>query len=117
MTRKWQDLEPVNWRLLVRLEKVEQEEISAGGIIIGTASDEEYRQSGQIEGHIMAVGPVAGKYVYWPDEKPQEYKVGDKVQFHKLAGMLVRDLNDGYVYRWIQDSDIQGKIKGEEIEV
>lgn len=114
--RTWEQLEPVNWRLLVRLEKVEREEYSSGGILLETEIDEEYRQSGQTEGYIMKVGPVAGKYVYWPDEPPQEYKVGDKIQFHKLAGQLVKGLDDGYVYRWIQDSDVQGKINDEEVE-
>jgi len=70
-------LKPLGDRVVV--EPVEQEEVTAGGIVLPETAKEKPQQ-----GNILAVGPGSrdedGKYI------PMDVKVGDKVLYAKYSG-------------------------------
>lgn len=109
------------WKLLVRVEHlaVDKEKKTESGIIyeIIDNRDAELEQEGNCFAYIVSVGPVAGKYQYWPDEKKQEFHVGQCVFIHRFAGSLVPTAitNDSkHMYRIINDLDVQLIIAGKE---
>ena len=92
---------PLQDRVLVR--RTEEEERSAGGIIIPDTVKEK-----PMEGKIVAVGPGArdenGKLV------PLSVKVGDRVLFGKWSGTEVKI--DGEELSIMKESDIFGIVEG-----
>ena len=92
---------PLHDRVLIR--RVEQDEKTAGGIIIPDTAKEK-----PIEGEVLAVGPGGrdenGKLV------PLDVKVGDRVLFGKWSGTEVRI--DGEELAIMKESDILGVIEG-----
>ena len=90
---------PLHDRVVVR--RVEQEEKTAGGIIIPDTAKEK-----PMQGEVVAVGPggrdEAGKLV------PIELKAGDKVLFGKWSGTEVK--LDGDELLIMKESDIMGVI-------
>ena len=92
---------PLHDRVLVR--RVEQEEKTAGGIIIPDTAKEKPQ-----EGEIVAVGPGArgedGKL------HPLDVKEGDRVLFGKWSGTEVKV--DGEELLIMKESDIMGVIEG-----
>ena len=93
---------PLHDRVLVR--RVEQEEKSAGGIIIPDTAKEK-----PMEGEIVAAGPGArdetGKLV------PLDVKQGDRILFGKWSGTEVK--LDGEELLIMKESDIMGIIEGQ----
>jgi len=90
---------PLHDRVVVR--RIEQEEKTAGGIIIPDTAKEKPQ-----EGEVLAVGPGAredGKLVA-PD-----VKVGDRVLFGKWSGTEVK--LDGKDLIIMKESDIMGVIE------
>src|ERR1700751_169304 len=91
--RPWQD------RVLIR--RIEQEEKSAGGIIIPDTAKEK-----PMEGEILAAGPGArgedGKL------QPMELKAGDRVLFGKWSGTEIK--LDGEELIIMKESDIMGVL-------
>jgi chaperonin GroES len=91
---------PLHDRVLVR--RIEQDEKTAGGIIIPETAKEKPQ-----EGEIIAVGPGArdesGKVV------ELDVKVGDRVLFGKWSGTEVKI--DGQEYLIMKESDILGIIE------
>ncbi|MFO0996612.1 MAG: co-chaperone GroES [Alphaproteobacteria bacterium] len=92
---------PLHDRVVVR--RIEQEEKTAGGIIIPDTAQEK-----PMEGEIIAVGPGArnekGEVV------PLDVKVGDRVLFGKWSGNEVKI--DGKDLLIMKESDIMGVIEG-----
>ncbi len=92
---------PLHDRVLVR--RVEQEEKTAGGIIIPDTAKEKPQ-----EGEVVAVGPGArgedGKL------HPLDVKEGDRVLFGKWSGTEVKV--DGEELLIMKESDIMGVIEG-----
>jgi len=92
---------PLHDRVLVR--RLEQEEKTAGGIIIPDTAKEKPQ-----EGEVLSVGPGAR------DEKgelhPLDVKVGDRVLFGKWSGSEVKI--DGEELAIMKESDILGIIEG-----
>ena len=90
---------PLHDRVVVR--RLEQEEKTAGGIIIPDTAKEKPQQ-----GEIIAVGPGArdesGKVV------PLDVKPGDKVLFGKWSGTEVRIDNEDLLV--MKESDIMGVL-------
>ena len=70
-------IRPLHDRVIVK--RVEEEEVTKGGIIIPDTAKEK-----PIEGEIIAVG--AGKILENGKKQPLEVKKGDKVLFGKYAG-------------------------------
>jgi chaperonin GroES len=93
---------PLHDRVLLR--RVEQDEKTAGGIIIPDSAQEK-----PMEGEIVAVGSGArdesGKLV------PLDVKEGDHVLFSKWAGTEVRI--DGEDLLVMKESDIMGVIEAQ----
>jgi chaperonin GroES len=92
---------PLHDRVLVR--RVEQDEKTAGGIIIPDTAQEKPQ-----EGEIIAVGPGArnekGEVV------PLEVKAGDRVLFGKWSGTEVKI--DGEELMIMKESDLMGVMAG-----
>ena len=90
---------PLHDRVVVR--RVEQEEKTAGGIIIPDTAKEK-----PMEGEVLAVGPGART----EDGKihPLDVKAGDRVLFGKWSGTEVK--LDGEELMVMKESDIMGII-------
>ena len=92
---------PLHDRVVVR--RLEQEEKTAGGIIIPDTAKEKPK-----EGEVVAVGPGArgedGKL------HPLDVKAGDRVLFGKWSGTEVK--LDGEELMIMKESDIMGVIEG-----
>ncbi|HUI17294.1 MAG TPA: co-chaperone GroES [Alphaproteobacteria bacterium] len=92
---------PLHDRVVVR--RVEQEEKSAGGIIIPDTAKEK-----PMEGEVIAVGPGArnekGELV------PLDVKAGDRILFGKWSGTEVK--MDGEELLIMKESDVMGIIEG-----
>ena len=90
---------PLHDRVVVR--RLEQEEKTAGGIIIPDTAKEKPQQ-----GEVIAVGPGArdesGKVV------PLDVKPGDKVLFGKWSGTEVRIDNEDLLV--MKEADIMGVL-------
>ena len=93
-------LRPLHDRVLVR--RLEEDERTAGGIIIPDTAKEKPTQ-----GEVLAVGPGAR------DEKgvlvPLEVEVGDRVIFNKWSGTEVTI--DGQELAIMKESDIMGVLE------
>jgi chaperonin GroES len=91
---------PLHDRVVVR--RVEQEEKTAGGIIIPDTAKEK-----PMEGEVLAVGPGARS----EDGKihPLDVKVGDRILFGKWSGTEVK--LDGEELIVMKESDIMGVIE------
>jgi len=92
---------PLHDRVVVR--RVEEEQKTAGGIIIPDTAKEK-----PSEGEVIAVGPGAR------NEKGEiqalDVKAGDRVLFGKWSGTEVKI--DGTDYLIMKESDIMGVIEG-----
>jgi len=90
---------PLQDRVLVR--RIEQEEKSAGGIIIPDTAKEK-----PMEGEVIAAGPGArgddGKL------NPLDVKVGDRILFGKWSGTEIKI--DGEDLVVMKESDIMGIV-------
>lgn len=90
---------PLHDRVLVR--RLEQEEKTAGGIIIPDTAKEK-----PMEGEVISVGTGArledGKII------PLDVKVGDRILFGKWSGTEVKF--DGQEYLVMKESDIMGIV-------
>ena len=91
---------PLQDRVLIR--RVEQEEKTAGGIIIPDTAKEK-----PMEGEVVAVGPGARS----EDGKvhPLDVKAGDRVLFGKWSGTEIKI--DGEELIIMKESDIMGVIE------
>ena len=92
---------PLHDRVLVR--RAEEEERSAGGIIIPDTAKEK-----PMEGEIVAVG--SGTRNDNGDLIPMEVKVGDRVLFGKYSGTDVSVGGEDLVI--IKESDVMGIVEG-----
>jgi chaperonin GroES len=90
---------PLHDRVVVR--RIEQDEKSAGGIIIPDTAKEKPQ-----EGEVISVGPGArddqGKI------QPLDVKAGDRILFGKWSGTEVK--LEGVEYLVMKESDIMGVI-------
>ena len=92
-------IRPINDRILV--ERVKEEQKTAGGIIIPDTAKEKPR-----EGEVIAVGP--GKLADNGKRTPLEVKKGDRVLFGKYAGTEIK--LDGVEYVFMREDDILGVL-------
>jgi chaperonin GroES len=94
-------LKPLGGRVI--LEAIEQEEVTAGGIILPETAKEKPQ-----EGNVLAVGPGDR------DEKgvriAMDVKVGDKVLFAKYSGTEVK--MDGRKLLILRESDLLAIVEG-----
>ena len=88
-------LKPLGGRVIV--EPIEQEEMTAGGIILPETAKEKPQ-----EGKVLAAGP--GDRNEKGERVPMELKVGDKVLFAKYSGTDIK--MDGKKLLIMRESDI-----------
>lgn len=102
------------YRVLVKLKQLEKqpEERSNGGIIIEVKTDAKLKreQEAMTEAYVIDIGPSAFKA--FDDGKPW-CKVGDCVLISRYSGALVDNVEEGQVYRIINDQDIQAVFSKE----
>ncbi len=94
-------IRPLNDRILV--QRVEEEEKTAGGIIIPDNAKEK-----PVEGKIVAVGP--GKLNDVGERVALQVKKGDAVLFSKYGGTDIK--LDGDDYLIMREDDVLGVIEG-----
>lgn len=90
---------PLGGRVLV--EPIEQEEVTAGGIVLPETAKEKPQQ-----GKVLAAGP--GDRNDKGERIPMEVKVGDTVLFAKYSGTEVK--MDGKKLLILRESDILGIV-------
>jgi chaperonin GroES len=93
------NIRPLHDRLVV--ERMEEEELSPGGIVIPDAAKEKPSQ-----GKVLAVGN--GKILDNGQVQPMDVKVGDKILFGKYAGNEVKF--DGNDYIVMREDDVMAVI-------
>ena len=94
-------LKPLGGRVIV--EPIEQEEMTAGGIILPETAKEKPQ-----EGKILASGP--GERDETGNRIAMEVKVGDKVLYAKYSGTEVK--MDGKKLLILRESDILAVVEG-----
>ncbi|HET8669974.1 MAG TPA: co-chaperone GroES [Candidatus Saccharimonadales bacterium] len=94
-------LKPLGGRVIV--EPIEQEEMTAGGIILPETAKEKPQ-----EGKILAAGP--GERDEDGERIPMEVQIGDKVLYAKYSGTEVK--MDGKKLLILRESDILAVIEG-----
>ena len=94
-------LKPLGGRVIV--EPIEQEEMTAGGIILPETAKEKPQ-----EGKILAAGP--GDRDEDGERFPMEVQVGDKVLYAKYSGTEVK--MDGKKLLILRESDILAVVEG-----
>jgi len=91
---------PLHDRVIVR--RLDEEEKTAGGIIIPDAAKEK-----PIQGEVIAAGK--GKIMENGDIHPLDVKKGDRVIFSKYAGTDIK--LDGEDYLMMREDDILGVVE------
>jgi chaperonin GroES len=94
-------LKPLGGRVIV--EPIEQEEMTAGGIILPETAKEKPQ-----EGKILAAGP--GDRDEDGERIPMEVKIGDRVLYAKYSGTEVK--MDGKKLLILRESDILAVVEG-----
>jgi chaperonin GroES len=95
------NIRPLHDRVIVR--RMEEERMSAGGIVIPDSAAEK-----PIQGEVLAVGK--GKIQENGEILPLDVKVGDKVLFGKYAGTEVKVAGESVLV--MREEDILGVIEG-----
>jgi chaperonin GroES len=93
-------IRPMNDRVLVL--RVEEEQKTAGGIIIPDTAKEKPQ-----EGKVVSIGP--GKLGDGGKRMPLEVKEGDRVLFSKYAGTEIKI--DGVEHVFMREDDIMGVLQ------
>jgi len=93
------NIRPLQDRIIVK--RLEEEEKTAGGIIIPDAAKEK-----PMQGEVMAAGK--GKVNENGKVNPLDVKVGDKILFGKYAGTEVK--LDGEDYLIMREDDVLGVL-------
>ena len=93
-------LKPLHDRVLVR--RIEEDEKTAGGIILPDTAKEK-----PMQGEVIAVGN--GKVQENGEQRPLDVKAGDKVLFGKYSGTEVKV--DGEELLVMREDDIMGVIE------
>jgi chaperonin GroES len=91
---------PLHDRLIVK--RVEEEQKTAGGIIIPDSAKEKPQ-----EGEVLAIGN--GKVLQDGNTRPLDLKVGDRILFSKYSGNDIKV--DGNDYLILKEDDVQAVLE------
>jgi len=94
-------IRPLHDRVIVK--RLEEERVSAGGIVIPDSAAEK-----PVQGKIVAVGK--GKILEDGQVRPLDVKVGDKILFGKYSGTEVKVDGDELVV--MREEDVMAVIEG-----
>lgn len=89
-------LQPVEYKILIEPEEIEQK--SAGGIVLAIATTDKEKMA-QVRGRLIAIGGNA--FEDWREPVP---KVGDGIWYAKYSGYVIKG-DDGKEYRLANDKD------------
>lgn len=108
-------VKPAGYRVLVKLKKYE-EKAPKGAILL--LKEEEARmkreQRGTQEAYVIEIGPTAFKRL---DGGEKDWcQVGDCVLITKYSGDDLDDIEEGEIYRVINDQDIEAIFPEEHVE-
>ena len=95
------NIRPLHDRVVVK--RLEEERVSAGGIVIPDSATEK-----PIQGEIIACGK--GKITDSGDVRPLDVNVGDRVLFGKYSGTEVKI--EGEELLVMREEDIMGVVEG-----
>ncbi len=95
------NIRPLQDRVIVK--RMEEERMSAGGIVIPDSATEK-----PVQGEVLAVGN--GKKLDNGDVRPLDLKVGDRVLFGKYSGTEVKMGGDELLV--MREEDIMGVVEG-----
>ncbi len=95
------NIRPLQDRVIVK--RMEEERMSAGGIVIPDSATEK-----PVQGEVIAVGN--GKKLDNGDVRPLDLKVGDRVLFGKYSGTEVKIGGDELLV--MREEDIMGVVEG-----
>ena len=94
-------IRPLHDRVIVK--RLEEERVSAGGIVIPDSAAEK-----PVQGKVIAVG--RGKILEDGNVRPLDVKVGDKILFGKYSGTEVKVDGDDLVV--MREEDVMAIIEG-----
>jgi chaperonin GroES len=94
-------IRPLHDRVIVK--RLEEERVSAGGIVIPDSAAEK-----PVQGKVIAVGK--GKILEDGNVRPLDVKVGDKILFGKYSGTEVKVDGDELVV--MREEDVMAVIEG-----
>ena len=94
-------IRPLHDRVIVK--RLEEERVSAGGIVIPDSAAEK-----PVQGKVMAVGK--GKILEDGSVRPLDVKIGDKILFGKYSGTEVKVDGDDLVV--MREEDVMAVIEG-----
>ena len=94
-------IRPLHDRVIVK--RLEEERVSAGGIVIPDSAAEK-----PVQGKVIAVGK--GKILEDGNVRPLDVKVGDKILFGKYSGSEIK--MNGEEHLIMREDDILGVIEG-----
>jgi chaperonin GroES len=94
-------IRPLHDRVIVK--RLEEERVSAGGIVIPDSAAEK-----PVQGKVIAVGK--GKILEDGNVRPLDVKVGDKILFGKYSGTEVKVDGDDLVV--MREEDVMAVIEG-----
>ena len=92
-------IRPLHDRVIVK--RLEEERVSAGGIVIPDSAAEK-----PVQGKVVAVGK--GKILEDGKVRPLDVKVGDRILFGKYSGQAVKV--EGTEYLVMREDDIMGVV-------
>ena len=95
------NIRPLHDRVIVK--RLEEERVSAGGIVIPDTAAEK-----PVQGKVVAVGK--GKILEDGQVRPLDVKVGDKILFGKYSGTEVKVDGDELVV--MREEDVMAVIEG-----
>ncbi len=104
---------PVGYRILIKLKNPSKEEMSKGGVIISAKYGDEYARNkyASEEAYVIDVSELA---FYGKGDGRPWCKVGDLIRFSRYAGQDMLDIEEGQIYRIINDDDVHCVMTGEE---
>ena len=94
-------IRPLHDRVIIK--RLEEERVSAGGIVIPDSAAEK-----PVQGKVIAVGK--GKILEDGNVRPLDVKVGDKILFGKYSGTEVKVDGDDLVV--MREEDVMAIIEG-----
>lgn len=107
-------IKPAGHRVLVKLKKIdEQKEVkSEGGLILEIKENKKIKAEKRAtqEARIISLGPNAFKAF---DDGQPWCKEGDLAMICRYSGDDLEDIEDGEIYRIINDEDVQAIFVGE----
>lgn len=106
MGKQKRKLRPLSYAVLVKLKKL-SEKCSDGGIVIASGVDHTREQYATTEAYVMRIGSKADV---------DGVKVGDLVDIAKYSGVDREDIEDGEIYRIINDTDLKGAYEEESVD-